>query len=106
MVLADDETSVFENGKRTLKKFPKAVYVQFMDGDGEPCKWQLPGESKSGIYPIVPKRKRMIVRQRSKASCVENQEATASFNTCFRHDGSRCARANVQDGHAYRLEYL
>ena len=32
-VLADDETSVFENGKRLLKKLPKVVYVQFTEDD-------------------------------------------------------------------------
>ena len=30
-VLADDESSVFENGKRILRKLPKVVYVQFTE---------------------------------------------------------------------------
>ena len=31
-------TSVFENGKRILKKLPKVVYVQFKEDDGRVCK--------------------------------------------------------------------
>ena len=57
-VLADDESSVFENGKRILKKLPKVVYVQFTEDDGKtPCKWKLPGIEKPGVYPIVPVRR-------------------------------------------------
>ena len=57
-VLADDEKSVFENGKRILRKLPKVVYVQFTEDDGKtPCKWQIPGIEKPGVYPIVPIRK-------------------------------------------------
>ena len=56
-VLADDEKSVFENGKRILKKLPKVVYVQFTEEDGRPCTWKLPGIDKPGVYPIVPVKK-------------------------------------------------
>ena len=57
-VLADDESSVFENGKRILKKLPKVVYVLFTVDDGKtPCKWKLPGIDKPGVYPIVPVRR-------------------------------------------------
>ena len=56
-VLADDEKSVFENGKRILKKLPKVVYVQFTEDDGRPCTWKLPGIEKAGVYPIVPTKK-------------------------------------------------
>ena len=56
-VLGDEEKSVFENGKRILRKLPKVVYVQFKDEDGEPCKWKLPGIDRPGVYPIVPVRR-------------------------------------------------
>ena len=56
-VLADDEQSVFENGKRVLRKLPKVVYVQFKDKNNKPCSWQIDGVKKRGVYPIVPKSK-------------------------------------------------
>ena len=43
-VLAKDEGSVFENGKRILKKLLKVVYAQFFEDDGRTrCRWKLPG---------------------------------------------------------------
>ena len=56
-VLADDEKSVFENGKRVLRKLPKVVYVKFFDSKGKPLSWQLPGMKEPGVYPIVPVRR-------------------------------------------------
>ena len=56
-VLADDEKSVFENGKRVLRKLPKVVYVKFFDSKGKPLSWQLPGMQEPGVYPIVPVRR-------------------------------------------------
>ena len=53
-VLADDEQSVFENGKRILKKLPNAVFIQFTEDDGRPCEWSLPGINIAGVYPIAP----------------------------------------------------
>ena len=54
-VLADDEPSVFENGKRILQKLPKVVYVQFKNKKDKPCNWRIDGMIKNGIYPIVPR---------------------------------------------------
>ena len=53
-VLADDEQSVFENGKQILRKLPKVVYVRFFENNGQPCNWTVDGVNKKGVYPIVP----------------------------------------------------
>ena len=68
--LADDETSVFQNGKKILKKLPKVVYVQFKEDDGRVCKWQLPG-LKPGVYPIVPVKRDWYL-DKGKKSCTAN----------------------------------
>ena len=52
-VLADDEQSVFENGKRILRNMPKVVYVQLLNKKGKPCGWKIDGVKKKGVYPIV-----------------------------------------------------
>ena len=54
-VLADDETSVFENGERILRKLPKVIYVEFKNKKNKPCNWRIDGMTKNGIYPIVPR---------------------------------------------------
>ena len=54
-VLADDEPSVFENGKRILQKLPKVVYVEFRNKNNKPCSWRIDGMTKNGVYPIVPR---------------------------------------------------
>ena len=53
-VLGDDEQSVFENGKRILRKMPEVVYVQFLNKKGKPCGWKVDGVKKKGVYPILP----------------------------------------------------
>ena len=53
--LADDEKSVFENGKRILQKLPKVVYVEFKNKKNKPCDWRIDGMIKNSIYPIVPR---------------------------------------------------
>ena len=52
-VLADDERSVFENGKQVLKKLPKVVYVEFFEKDGSRCSWKIDGMKQCGVYPII-----------------------------------------------------
>ena len=62
-VFADDQASVFENGKRTLRKRSKAVYVQVFDDHGKPCRWKLFGVDKKGVYPIGPIRRAWFVHK-------------------------------------------
>ena len=52
-VLADDELSVFENGKRILQQLPRVVYVEFRNDNNRPCSLRIDGVTKNGIYPIV-----------------------------------------------------
>ena len=54
-VLGENETSVFEDGVRILKKLPKMVLVKFTKADGSDVDWKLPGLEERGLYPIVPK---------------------------------------------------
>ena len=53
-VLADEEASIFQNGKRILKRLPTIVFVKFYDKDGNDLPWTLPGMTEKGVYPIVP----------------------------------------------------
>ena len=56
-VLADDEPSVFENGKRILQKLPKVIYVEFKKKKNKTCNWRIDGMTRNGIYPILPRSK-------------------------------------------------
>ena len=53
-ILDDHEDSVFENGKRILKKIPKVIFVKFKNKDGNDLDWTLEGMSEPGVYPIQP----------------------------------------------------
>ena len=53
-VLAEDEQSTFENGKRILQSLPRVIFVKFKDKDGKELDWTLEGMSEPGLYPIVP----------------------------------------------------
>ena len=53
-VLAEDEQSTFENGKRILQSLPRVIFVKFKDKDGKELNWTLEGMSEPGLFPIVP----------------------------------------------------
>ena len=55
-ILGEQESSVYEDGVRILKKMPKLVLVKFENADGTQVAWQLPGLCEPGLYPIVPKK--------------------------------------------------
>jgi hypothetical protein len=54
-VLGENESTVFENGVRILKKLPKLVLVKFKKPDGSDVDWQIEGLDEKGLYPVVPK---------------------------------------------------
>jgi hypothetical protein len=71
-VLADEESSCFEDGTRILQHMVKAVLVQFKEWveneKGElvynPCKWTIAGIDRPGVYPIAPWKRSWHLDQR------------------------------------------
>ena len=55
-VLHEQETSVYENGIRVLRKLPKVVFVKFKDTHGSEVEWKLPGLEEKGLYPVVSRK--------------------------------------------------
>jgi hypothetical protein len=78
-VLHDSENSCFEQGCRILGHVPKVVLVQFYDWveqpDGslkeEPCKWEVDGVNRPGVYPIFPWRRSWHLDQQRKKPVLE-----------------------------------
>ena len=55
-ILHEQETSVYTDGVRILRKLPKVIIVKFSNADGSEVAWKLPGLGEKGLYPIVSKK--------------------------------------------------
>ena len=77
-ILDDHEDSVFENGRRILRRAPKAVLVQYYDVVErnkvlveEPCSWIIDGINRPGVYPVRPWRRSWFLDQHGKTPMLE-----------------------------------
>jgi len=71
-VLHAEETSLFDNGHRILKRPPRVVFVRFRElvGAGaaaqwEDCKWVV-GDLPPGVYPVRPWKRTWYLDQERK----------------------------------------
>ena len=95
-VLADDEQSVFEQGKRVLRNMPKVVYVQLRNKNGTPCGWTIDGVKKKGVSPIVPTTRELFLDKGRQHPQLQIHRRQIPVDSSIWDDHTLSARTNFQ----------
>ena len=82
-ILADDEKSVFENGKRILMRLPKVVFVEFTEDDGRPCEGSIPRIDIAGVYPIAPVKREWYLDKGRRYPVLKNRRRQLPLTPAF-----------------------